>query len=225
MPHEGRRDRPRRRLTSRSAAIALSAALFLLALLQVLAPEVSSRLFSPVFTIGRPEGLRIFPTARDAALDFGRRYNARSISDRKEYAAVLFRVARIECRTTWNGFTPIVRPVATTFGFAYTLPVAGTHDSSIPDLFGARGPVVGILHTHGAYSPEQGAGNDDFSFGLFHDTWWADLFDLPFYLATPDGRLRVYLPDMIGPSVATLADDLPHDPWHPSRIKYGGDLA
>ena len=209
-------------LTSRGAAVALAAALFLLALVPACAPRLASALLSPTVTVGRPEDLRLFVTAEEAAHDFGLRYNGLSVRDRKEYAAVLFRVSRVRYATTWNSFAPSIRPEVELYGYAYSLPVIGAEDSSVPDLFGARGTVVGFLHTHGAYSEEQGSGNDDFSTGLFHDTWWADLFDLPFYLATPDGRLRVYLPDMTGPAVVTLADDLPFDPMHPSRIVYGG---
>jgi hypothetical protein len=221
MRTQGRRDAPSL-LTPRRVRVALVAALFLLALMPAYAPRLSTDLLSPSFTEGRPGGETLFATPLDAAHDFGLRYNGLSIADRKEYAAVLYRVSRVRYRTTWNGFAPSVRPEVEIYGFAYTLPVVGTGDSSVPDLFGARGTVVGILHTHGAYTAEQETGNDDFSMGLFHDTWWADLFDLPFYLATPDGRLRVYLPGLTGPAVATLADDLPYDPMHPSRIVFGG---
>jgi len=199
--------------------------LFLLALMPVYAPRFSAALLSPVFTEGRPGDAVLFPTPLDAAHDFGLRYNGLSIHDRKEYAAVLYRVSRVRYRTTWNGFAPSVRAEVEIHGFAYTVPVVGSGDSAVPDLFGARGTVVGILHTHGAYTREQGTGNDDFSVGLFHDTWWAERFDLPFYLATPDGHLRVYLPGLTGPAVATLADDLPYDPMHPSRFVFGGGRA
>lgn len=219
MPPGGRRRT--RRLTRIPAATFLSAALFVSVLLPLALPAFRIETALPI-PVGRSSGRPIFDSPLEAALDFGRRYNPLSIEVHKEYAAVIYLVARVELRVDWTGIHPVVAPVVTSYGYAYTMPVVGSSDSAVPDLFGARGPVVGLIHSHGAYSAVQGPGNDDFSFGLFHDTYWADLFDLPFYLATPDGRLRVYLPDLIGPAVVTLADDLPYDPWHPSRIQYGG---
>ena len=219
MPPGGRRRT--RRLIRNPTATFLAAALFVAVLLPLALPAFSIETALPV-PVGRSGGRPVFSTPLEAALDFGRRYNPLSIAAHKEYAAVIYLVARVELRTDWMGSRPVVRPAVMACGYAYTVPVIGSSDSAVPDLFGARGPVVGLIHSHGAYSAEQGPGNDDFSFGLFHDTYWADLFDLPFYLATPDGRLRVYLPYLVGPAVVTLADDLPFDPWHPSHIQYGG---
>jgi hypothetical protein len=210
-----------RRLIRIPTATLLAAVLFVLVLFPLGMPVFRIHP-APSFPVGHSAGRAVFDTPLEAALDFGRRYNQLSIEAHKEYATVIYLVARVELRVGWRGRLPVVEPTLTSFGYAYTVPVVGSSDSAVPDLFGARGPVVGLIHSHGAYSAEQGPGNDDFSFGLFHDTYWADFFDLPFYLATPDGRLRVYLPNLAGPAVVTLADDLPYDPWHPSRIQYGG---
>ena len=208
---------PRRLPTARAAAGALAVVLLLAALPPVFVPSLS---YGIPIVLGTPSVSRTFPTPRDAACDFGRRYNAQSIADAREYGSVLYLVTRVEFRIVVDGGHPRVVPAVRALGYAYTAPVAGSSTSAMPDLFAARGPAVGILHSHGAYDPAQGSGNDEFSFGLFHDTYWSDLFDLPFYLVTPDGHLRVYLPDLTGPSVLTLADDLPADPRHPNTFRF-----
>ena len=235
-----RRDAARgRRLAARIAAGLVAAALFLLALppaalavafaLRGLPAAAAFVAFAPPspFRVlpfaARNAALApasgVFPTEMAAALDFGRRNNARSIAERREYAAILYRTVRVAVLA--DDGTRRAR-LAFAVGYAYTTPVVGAHDAAVPDLFGAGGVPVGLLHTHGAYSPAEGEGNDAFSFGAFRDTWWAAFFRLPFYLATPDGHMRVYRPFETGAQTATAADDLPYDPYHPGRIRYGG---
>jgi RHS repeat-associated protein len=136
----------------------------------------------------------IFTTVSHAAYDFARLYNNDSIINNREYGASVYKKGH---------------------GYTYTVPNRGSNDKVIPSLPLLKLPVA-ILHTHAAYDKDYGNGNNSFS---KDDIFGAKLFNIPSFLATPNGSLLVYFPST--DSVITLISNIPSDENDPT---YKNDL-
>jgi RHS repeat-associated protein len=132
----------------------------------------------------------IFPTVDEAANDFGKEYNGISIIEKIEYGTTIIQ--------SGNGYT-------------YMEPTTGTENKiTLPTPPGGPDEAVAGHHTHSNYDP--GFDNNVFS---KEDKDTAQLYDKPFYVATPNGSLQVYDPktDLI----RTVNNDMPSDPNDPDR--------
>ena len=101
--------------------------------------------------------------------------------------------------------------------YSYTTPhpgdPAGVSFSASPSL-GTGNTLVGALHTHAAYDPAYGKGNDQFS-PADRDIVAAALGI--FYVATPKGLLLKY--DPVTGKTKQIASNMPHDRNHPDHRK------
>jgi len=168
----------------------------------------------------------------EAARDFAKYINAKSIKDNREYASYIYTKTVIETKTTtyvspnlfgnnplswlWNaifggGFTRTVTTKVKVTKYTYREPKRGTVDSSSPSInwFGIH-TIVGRLHTHAAYDSTYA--NDIFS---QTDKRNAIRQGVPTYVATLLGTLRKY--DPANDTDIILYYDLPFDPKHPER--------
>ena len=164
----------------------------------------------------------LFATMDAAAKDFGKYINAKSISVNKEYASFIYQVKKYS--TVWN---PIKLPFGITLYYpsrvyntyyTYTEPKKGNSDSyelSRPVTLIPK--IVAEIHTHAAYDPKKGKGNDVFSgtdlscvsvlsINIICDTK---------YVVTPYGSLRRYDPS--SGNIAVISWDMPYDSNHPER--------
>ena len=106
----------------------------------------------------------IYPSADEAAIDWAKEYNDKSISDNKEYGSIIYE----------NGG-----------GYSYTDPVIGGEHSVNPFENGIPGPYEGYIHSHGDKSP--GYNDEDFSKA---DSTIVNTYGKPGYLVTPSGVLK-----------------------------------
>jgi RHS repeat-associated protein len=129
----------------------------------------------------------IFSSMDDVANDFGLTYNDDSINANREYGASIYR---------------------TDGGYTYTVPSQGRIDSVLMSVPLAEKPVA-YLHTHGADIPNY----DNYNFsskGIINDVKTAEIMGIPFYLAAPNGALKVYDPET--GSTRTVNNNMPRDP-------------
>lgn len=177
----------------------------------------------------------LFDTPDDAAEDFGRYINEKSIAEGREYSSYVYSVRVSETRTItiinpntfgknifsniWNclfnnSVTKTITVTITVTKYSYSKPMAGTIDNVIFPVILHHANVfrkkVALLHTHGNYVEKYRAGNDNFS---DTDKWAAKIFGVPYYVATPVGTLRKYDPRT--DTDVLLFSDLPFDPNHP----------
>jgi hypothetical protein len=132
----------------------------------------------------------VFPTVDDAADDFGKEYNGRSIINGIEYGTTIIQSGD---------------------GYTYLEPTTGTKDGiTLPTPLGGPDAAVAGHHTHGNYDPQYK--NNDFS---EKDKETAREYDRSFYVATPDGSLKEYDPKT--DSVRTVNTNMPSDPKDPDR--------
>ncbi|MEM1122470.1 MAG: DUF4329 domain-containing protein, partial [Bacteroidota bacterium] len=159
-----------------------------------------------------PDGKKpgeLFKSRDAAAIDFGKNYNGKSIKDKAEYAARMYRVKR-------NGKVY----------YSYGKPAMGTHDESNPHQSKVpRGKlVVGDLHTHGHWLPNYG--NNEFSpadrVGIYAD--WDNLKNKNKktrkyygYVATPNGNLLRYDP-ATGETIV-VSSSMPYDKHYEKKKK------
>jgi len=135
-----------------------------------------------------------FATIEEAAIDFAVTYNDDSIRDRREYGSTIYRLP--------NG------------SYTYTIPRRGRFDRVTPSRPPRGYRVVATIHTHGAYV--RNYDGENFS---VKDRDSARRENIPSYLVTPSGRLRVYDPRISG-SLAYYdieTYDIPSDPNTGSR--------
>ena len=170
----------------------------------------------------------LFNTMDEAAKDMAICFNAQSIEEDLEYASFIYSVTAKEIRYGWlteeyflnfsssKGFFVDCRPVHYRYSYmvrvtkySYVTPNKGNaHSVTIPiNWFGTKKKTADI-HTHGAYSPEIGGGNDVYSPADLETT-------IISYLITPLGTVRKYDPS--DGSDIELFNDVPFDPNHPSR--------
>jgi RHS repeat-associated protein len=131
-----------------------------------------------------------FSTIEEAANDFGKEYNGQSIIEKTEYVTTII--------SSDNGYT-------------YMEPTKETKDSiTLPTPSGGPDQVVAGHHAHGNYDPEYN--NNEFT---LTDKETAQQYGKPFYVATPDGSLKVY--DPITDETTPINTDMPSDPNDPER--------
>jgi RHS repeat-associated protein len=132
----------------------------------------------------------IFPTVDEAANDFGKEYNGQSIIEKTEYGTTI---------------------IPSGDGYTYMEPTKGTKDSiTLPTPSDGPDQAVAGHHTHGNYDPEYN--NNEFS---QTDKETAQQYDKPFYVATPDGSLKVYDPK--ADKTTTINTGMPSDLNDPGR--------
>ncbi|MDR0812418.1 MAG: DUF4329 domain-containing protein [Oscillospiraceae bacterium] len=164
----------------------------------------------------------MFESEDEAAKEFGNYTNGKSIEDNREYASYIYKVFTITHssvtipKTPWYLLalgikkTPIFNMTVKT-QFSYIPPQKGGKSNVIGSvIWFALRPKVAMLHTRAAYDSKYG--NDIFS---PQDKGLADLYKVPFYVATPLGTLRKY--DPADGSDIELFNDLPFDQNHPDR--------
>ncbi len=127
----------------------------------------------------------LFDTKDQAAIDFANYIYFKSVEENIEYASVITLKIKVTIKKITIG--NIILPIFV-FGRFYTYkePVAGTEDSS---SFPINFLTVGLLHTHGAYSPLYD--NENFS---SQDKSVADFWKKESYVVTPLGTIRKYDP-------------------------------
>ncbi len=132
-----------------------------------------------------------FNSLRDAAIDWGNSFNGESITCDQEYGSSFYQ-----------------NPDGT---YSYSDPEIGTdHISVTPSLPPNGQTVVGDIHSHAAYNPTYGAGNDHFSQTDRDD---AKANGFPSYLTTPKGELLLY--DLGTGNEVLISTSMPRDPNHP----------
>lgn len=170
-----------------------------------------------------PDGRKpgdFFKSINAAAYDFGKYYNDNSIRENKEYGSFIFKIKDNDGN----------------LGYTYSLASIGKNNNVI--LTSEPGAEnVATIHTHGAFDPELGGGNDSFS-GTFddkydanpgklhtpeqnmsyqkHDVGNANKRGLPSFLVTPNGTLSMYNPST--GKVGILSNDMPSDIYDPDRM-------
>lgn len=127
----------------------------------------------------------VFSSLDEVAADFGTTYNDDSIRYNKEYGATIYKV---------DG------------GYTYTTPATGSNDGVIMSV-PSDAKVEGYLHTHAAYDPYYGDGNNNFS---DTDKNTATKKKVVIYVATPDGSLKEY--DPITGKTRIVSKNMPTDP-------------
>ncbi|HBZ42380.1 MAG TPA: hypothetical protein DEO50_10995, partial [Erysipelotrichaceae bacterium] len=140
----------------------------------------------------------LFKTKDDAAYDFGMYYNAESIVRNKEYGSTIYIVRKIKIRFTSSRLLVEIQKF-----YSYTKAKIGTSDSVTPPI---KQNMVATVHTHAAYIPKLGNGNNVFS-GC--DKFWADFFGITSYLVNPKGELKKYGDGNNG--IEPILRDLPVD--------------
>jgi len=172
----------------------------------------------------------LFDTYEDAAIDFGKYINEKSISENREYASYIYEV-KVDATITFInpglfGDSLIARLWRALFGdelyvsfktkvtkYTYSEPVrGGERDVVGAALWGCLfvSNKVAFVHSHGAYKADLGHGNNIFS---PQDKGWANHLDIPIYVATPSGWMRKY--DPTTGKDTKVRTFLPRDPNHP----------
>jgi hypothetical protein len=149
-----------------------------------------------------------FLSADDAAEDFARNYNQRSIDESREYITYIFRRWYTVLRTK-NGKSY----VTSEWLYTYAKPKKGKETSSTPPLSMILFKTVAIAHTHGSYKPDYYWGNDGFSDGDIKASKFFYRKDA--YVAGPSGILYKY--DYKTEETTLVTYGLPFDPnaWYP----------
>ena len=173
----------------------------------------------------------LFNSADDAAIDFGMYYNAESIADKQEYGSSIFKVGHFETRTYlvtktiyfFNipiSITYTVRKRVMVAKYYYNKANVGRNGNTVIPNFVGSGVLVATVHTHANYDPQYNLGNDTFSTCAGGDMFWANLFRMNMYLATPSGYLIKYTyadRNSENGGITTISTDIPWDPNSPYR--------
>ena len=130
----------------------------------------------------------IYSSAMDAALAWGREFNAISISSNKEYGSSIYEVN--------NGYTYTQPNIGDSFGVECSLPPEGSI-------------VNAYIHSHGKYNDPS---DNDFS-SIDYNVANSEKIDL--YLATPSGTLLKYIQKLRKKVI--ISSSLPSDPNHPKK--------
>ena len=165
----------------------------------------------------------------EAALDFSMCYNAESIETKQEYGSAIFKITYLETRASINSFSfsllgkkitiPYCVPEAVCVTkYYYNTPAVGnTGNTVFPNLIGI-GEIVSTVHTHANYDVNYD--NDNFARGPWTDIFYADIFRMDIYVATPIGNLLKYTYSERNNSnggVSIVSSEIPWDPNHPSK--------
>lgn len=141
-----------------------------------------------------PLGLKpgdLFETPDQAAEDFGRTYNERSIDEKREYGTVIRTASQADGRTMYT----------------YNEIIVGTGAEVTFEENQVSGAVA-VAHTHGNYNNHwlsfYNREMNEFSDG---DRKSSEKLGVPLYLATPGGHLRRYDPK--DNATVTLRQDMP----------------
>ncbi|WPQ61694.1 DUF4329 domain-containing protein [Chitinophaga sancti] len=147
-----------------------------------------------------------FKTLDEAARDFGVIYNKISISKNREYG---------------TRFYSIKNPDGTIV-YSYGKPEKGDKNGAHPEWtqIPRNSTLEADGHTHAAYIPSYGEGNDVFS---SDDMRINRMLKIIGYLATPSGSLQKFDPSIPTnqDAVTTLSIDMPNDPKDPKSPKPG----
>ena len=135
---------------------------------------------------------KTFTTLDNAAKDWGATYNKLSIDNNKEYGSSIYQNA--------DGT------------YSYSDPAVGGKASVTPAPPPAGKTAVGVIHSHAAYDPAIGLGNEHFSPG---DIAAAKAGQLQEYLTTPSGELLLY--DLGSGNEVLISTTMPSDPNDPNR--------
>jgi len=146
---------------------------------------------------GRDPG-DFFGSEDNAAKDWGKYYNGKSIAEGKEYASTIYSVDK-------DGKS----------GYTYTVAAPGKHDGVTESLPPSDKPTKAIIHSHGKYENEFKEGNDLFS---KTDLNHCDDKKADGYLAAPDGTLQKY--DTKKREISDIKIKLPSDPNDPKSPDY-----
>jgi len=135
-----------------------------------------------------------FKTVKDAAKDFAKLYNDNSIKEKQEYGTSIYKV--VEGGETY---------------YSYLEPSTGGNDGVRVSVSSPVYETVATAHTHGA--EEKGYINNDFSPA---DKSNAKTRDVPNFVATPEGTLKMYDPS--NNKTSLIAKDIPSDVNSPTRV-------
>jgi RHS repeat-associated protein len=135
----------------------------------------------------------LFSNLRDAAKDFGKFYNGKSIIAGKEYGSIIYKLNK-------NNKTY----------YSYTKANIGNEDSVVPSVNPSGTKAVAYAHSHGAYLEEYD--NNEFS---SEDKRFGQKNDLTAYVTTPNGSLKEY--NSISSEEKIIATNLPSDIKDPDR--------
>jgi len=138
-----------------------------------------------------------FGSKDEAATDWAFYYNGASITENREYGSYLY---FDEGNSSWT----------------YTPAVTGAADSITADQWNSQGGpppnTEGRIHSHAAYDPALGEGNEIFS---GDDLQLAAEDNADHYLATPEGTLQKL--DNKTQGIRQLPTSIPSDPGDPNR--------
>ena len=139
----------------------------------------------------------LFNSLDATAVDFGKTYNDDSIRKNREYGSSAYMT--IDSK---GGLK-----------YSYTEARIGKSASVTPSSPRVGSPTVAILHTHAAYDPSLGSGNDVFS---PDDKQIATNLSVSIYVATPSGSLQVFNPKT--GKITTSSTSMASDPNDPNRL-------
>ena len=134
---------------------------------------------------------KTFATLNDAAKDWGITYNTLSIKNNKEYGSTFYQ--------NTNGT------------YSYSDPAIESSSGVTPSSPPAGKTKVGVIHSHAAYDPDYGLGNEHCSPA---DSDAAKAGKVPDYLATPSGDLLLY--DLGTGNKVLISTAMPRDPHDPN---------
>ena len=138
-----------------------------------------------------------FDSIDKVAIDFGRFFNYKSIVERKEYSAYIYKIKI----NWWNT------------AYSYTIPKQGEADKSYPSRDGMPkdAEIVGRVHSHGNWDPkycnDRGDGNEIFSDDDKNVYKSNKIYG---YVSTPKGKLLKY--DPYEKITTLISNDMPRDP-------------
>ena len=145
----------------------------------------------------------LFPTIREAAIDWGHYYHGEAILMRRELGSEIYEVKGDDGKT---------------LGYSYTKAARGTEHGVTPSKTTER--VVANIHSHGQYNNEvfywlgrkYMYGDNNFSKQDKNDNKEDGITG---YLTTPNGSLLEYNP--YTGEIIVISTDMPSDPKDPSR--------
>ncbi len=160
------------------------------------------------------EGLEpyvLFNNKDDAASNFSKLYNGKSIIDNREFVTKIYE--------TLDMYNCVV--------YAYAEPVRGTTASATPSSVSIPSGTTyaAVAHTHGAYDSRYLS--DIFSGSIGYpsaggDIAYAETHFIDIYVATPNGSFQRY--DVMNSKITTISTDMPSDPLHPNRLNQRNPL-
>jgi len=170
----------------------------------------------------------LFDTPDEAAIDFARYYNAKSINKKQEYGSAIYKTLAIDITmqpAPWYLSILGIKEVpkfTISVKYSYTFTFVGINGKSVlPNIF-TNFPIVSTIHTHGNYDPKYK--NEDFSTGFMKDIGWSNFFRMDSYLVTPGGFLKKYTyknRNNSNKGISVIpANDIPWDPNSPIHAEW-----